>query len=66
MAHSRMDPFYDFESQTLSVPTRKPSRPFSAKRWYLFITKIIDIVNLWSLIMKLLIKIIVKCEKMWS
>lgn len=27
LAHSRMDPFYDFEN-----PPRKHSRPFSAKR----------------------------------
>lgn len=33
MANSRMDPYYDFEGQNQPVPARKPSRPFSAKRW---------------------------------
>ena len=31
MAFSRMDPYYDLESQSIPVP-RKPVRPYSAKR----------------------------------
>ena len=30
MAHSRMDPFYDFDSQSMPIP--KQNRPYSAKR----------------------------------
>ena len=31
MAFSRMDPYYDLESQSIPVP-RRPARPYSAKR----------------------------------
>ena len=32
MAFSRMDPYYDHESQSIPLPQKRPARPYSAKR----------------------------------
>ena len=42
MAFSRMDPYYDLESQSMAMP-RKPIRPYSAKRWVLLLFLSIDL-----------------------